>query len=271
MPESIQRILTALAGAPIVIGLVYLGSWPLTLLVGAAALFGQREIYRLLRQDGLRPAAPVGYLLGGLLVFVPIWPEAGRVAVVVALLALGLVPFRGDEHPLRSAAAALFGVLYPPVLLSSVLYLRIGAGLALGELNAFFLTTLTLVLVWVADIGAYYAGKAVGKHPLAPTISPNKTWEGFFGGIAATLVVASGASAVGFAVLSLTSVVGLALVCAVTSPIGDLLESRFKRSVHVKDAGKILPGHGGMMDRIDGLIYAVPIAVLYLRYVVGLW
>jgi phosphatidate cytidylyltransferase len=269
--EPVKRILTALIGAPVVLGLVYVGGWPLALLVAAAGAVGQYETYRLFRREGFKPLAFVGYPIGVLLVCIPLWPTAGIWALLGLLLMLGTVPFLRSDRPLHSFAATLAGIVYPPVLLSSVLYLRTGAGRALGVEDAFYLTSFVLVLIWGADVGAYYVGKTLGRRPLAPQISPNKTWEGVAGGTGAAMLMALGAGLTGAVVLSWVHLLGLVLICAVTSPIGDLLESRFKRSVEVKDAGSILPGHGGMMDRIDGLVYTVPLLVLYLRYVASLW
>ncbi|HMB91293.1 MAG TPA: phosphatidate cytidylyltransferase, partial [Rhodothermales bacterium] len=118
---------------------------------------------------------------------------------------------------------------------------------------------------------AYYTGKSIGKTPLAPSISPKKTWEGAIGGgIGAVLAaVVLKLTLLGF--LAWPHVIVMALICGVVSQVGDLMESRIKRSVGAKDSGTLLPGHGGMLDRFDAMILAVPLVFLYLRYGAGLF
>ncbi len=118
-----------------------------------------------------------------------------------------------------------------------------------------------LVLIWTSDSAAYFAGRALGKHPFAPHLSPKKTWEGSIAGFASSIVVA-------FAFMRWLSVpiailLGAAAVGNVAGQIGDLLESSYKRSAGVKDSGALLPGHGGMLDRIDALILAIPVVWYY--------
>ena len=193
-----------------------------------------------------------------------------------------------------SLAATLFGVVYPTALLAYLVAIRGGAaivgdgtssagaqsgaaavsqaaavGVALTDGDAFALTVSVLVLVWTTDSMAYFVGRAVGRRPLAPRISPKKTWEGTIGG--AAFAVAAGA------LLKLTILpfltwphaVALALICGVLGQLGDLAESKMKRAVGVKDSGTLLPGHGGMLDRFDSMIVVAPAVYLYLRYVAG--
>jgi phosphatidate cytidylyltransferase len=119
----------------------------------------------------------------------------------------------------------------------------------------------SLVIVWVSDTVAYFVGRAIGKHPFAPLLSPKKTWEGAVGGLAGSL-------AVGFAVarwvnVPLPHLLGMAAIGNVAGQVGDLLESAYKRSAGVKDSGSLLPGHGGVLDRIDALILAIPVVWYY--------
>lgn len=253
------------------LGVVYLGGWPLGLLLVGAAAAGQSEVYRLMARDKLNPLVEIGCFIGGLVVIAPLWPAAGGAALIGVLGLLGTMPFRRDDHPFRSLAATIFGIIYPAVLLSSVLYVREGPAEVIGEAGAFTFTAGVIVLVWAADIGAYYVGKTWGKRPLAPKVSPKKTWEGLAGGTAAALFAALVVRGLALDFLPWIHVIVIGLICAVCSPVGDLIESRLKRSVQVKDAGSLLPGHGGIMDRIDGLVFALPVVVLYTRYIAGLW
>lgn len=137
-----------------------------------------------------------------------------------------------------------------------------------------------LTLVWSNDVGAYLVGSAVGRHPMAPKISPKKSWEGFVGGVVfavATALVWWGLYFQGLVepiddtVLTKIIWAGLGLVAALGAVAGDLAESKFKRWLGIKDSGRIIPGHGGMLDRFDALFFAVPIVWLYLKFIVPLW
>ncbi|SEQ38559.1 phosphatidate cytidylyltransferase [Neolewinella agarilytica] len=122
-----------------------------------------------------------------------------------------------------------------------------------------------LVLTWVNDTGAYLTGSMIGKTPLFPRISPNKTWEGSSGGFITTLVFGYLLSLV-FTEIPLAQWMGLAVIVAIFGSLGDLVESMLKRSVNVKDSGNLLPGHGGLLDRFDAFIFVVPFATAYLLY-----
>jgi len=125
-------------------------------------------------------------------------------------------------------------------------------------------------LIWVTDTGAYYTGKSIGKHKFAPSISPNKTWEGTIGGLVAAILAAVAFKLFILAFLTWTDVFALALLGGFWGQLGDLLESAVKRSADVKDSGSLLPGHGGVMDRFDSLIFTAPMYYLYLVHISGL-
>jgi phosphatidate cytidylyltransferase len=120
--------------------------------------------------------------------------------------------------------------------------------------------------IWAADTLAYVAGRALGKHKLAPSISPKKTWEGFIGGIVGAVLVGVALKYTWLGYLAWPHVIVLALIGGIVGPLGDLAESGFKRSVGVKDSGNVLPGHGGLLDRFDALILTAPLYYLYLAY-----
>lgn len=137
-----------------------------------------------------------------------------------------------------------------------------------------------LTLVWSNDVGAYLVGSTIGRNPMAPSISPKKSWEGFFGGVLFAVGVAlvwwsfyfqDQVTPIDDTALTKAIWAGLGLVAAVGAVVGDLVESKFKRWIGVKDSGKLIPGHGGMLDRFDALFFAVPIVWLYLKFIVPLW
>ncbi len=267
MSNALLRILTAVVGAPLLLGLVYLGGWYFGVLVLVLGLLEQYEVYGLMEQAGVRPWKVAGLLLGVLLALRALVPFALPLALVGLLGVLAWSPFSKGEQPLSSLGGTVLGALYPTALLAFLTDLRLAQGPTVGDNEAFFLTSTVFLLIWATDILAYYTGKALGKHKLAPTISPKKTWEGAIGGALGAVAVAVVLKLTLIAFLAWPHVIALALICGVISQVGDLAESRFKRSVGVKDSGTILPGHGGVLDRFDAMVLAVPLAYLYLAYV----
>ena len=189
-----------------------------------------------------------------------------------------------------SMAATLFGAVYPTALLAYLAAIRGGAAVAadasaepsnaaaalaqpsafaLTDGDAFALTVSVLVLVWTTDSMAYFVGRAIGRRPLAPRISPKKTWEGTLGGAAFAVAAGAVLKVTLLPFLTWPDAVALALICGVLGQLGDLAESKMKRAVGVKDSGALLPGHGGMLDRFDSMIVVAPAVYLYLRYVAG--
>jgi phosphatidate cytidylyltransferase len=251
----ISRILIALAAIPAVLGLVWVGGWSLWTLALVAAILALHEYFVLLRR--LRPLV-LGGFCGALAAFLGVelggidWMAGGFMAtLVLAFVVQGLMGARS------SAAAALgstvLGVAWIALGLCYILLLRQIEDH--GQLAVFTL----LLSVWAADTAAYFVGRLVGRHRLAPTLSPGKTWEGFIAGSVAGIFVA-------FISLYRTGFVDgwrslvLGAVIVVSAALGDLFESSIKRSVGVKDSGTLLAGHGGMLDRVDALLFAGPAA-----------
>ena len=269
MKNSTLRVLTAVLAAPVIVGLLYLGDWPFGLLVLAAALLIQWEVYEMMGHGGGQPRRVLGLLLGALLVLRILVPAVWPFVVLVVLLLIGLVPFEHKrEEPLVSMADTVFGAVYPTALLAFMLQLRVAdlPAAASEDHASFFLTLTIFLLVWASDVFAYYVGRAVGRHKLAPRVSPNKTWEGAVGGALGALLVAAALKVLVLSFLAWPHVLALGLICGALGQIGDLAESKLKRSVDLKDSGTILPGHGGLLDRFDAMIFAAPAAYLYLAY-----
>jgi len=175
-----------------------------------------------------------------------------------AQLVLGLLFHRPIESASRRLAGMTLALVYPGMLLS--LLVMIHNNTARGAWWAFCILT----TAFFCDTGAYFAGRAFGKHPLAPTLSPKKTIEGAAGGVAGSLMATLAAHFIYLPAVSLSDAVILGLLGSAAAVLGDLVESLLKRSSGVKDAGKFFPGHGGMMDRIDGLLFTVPVFYVYL-------
>jgi len=279
----LKRVITALILLPPVLATLWFGSTPLVGAVfGAAALLAVLEWGTLtgVRRVGAGPAAIAAYVAAAAaLTALAVWQRATLLPWVLIvgtcawwLVVLGwIVRFPvgfDDTHPPRWLKAAA-GVLVVPATIGAVVLLH-GAPAAeggpghSGALRLLF----GFALVWAADIGAYFTGQAMGRHKLAPAVSPGKTWEGVLGGLAWSLAIAAVAGLWLFKLQGAAAWVPFLLLCAavvVLSIVGDLGESLIKRQAGAKDSGTLLPGHGGLLDRIDSLLAALPALALGLR------
>ena len=276
-----SRILTALIALPILIASILI-PWlqPLFVVLAAAAMiFGLYEFYALARKKDLKPDVAAGYLGGAALFTVfyfatpdPMQSRLDVQTIVLTLIALTIgtliaVTLRGApfDKMIASAGATILGVLYVVFLGSHLVAVRTGFE---PQLSAHLLSFFFLVLMG-SDTGAYYAGRAFGKHKLAPTISPGKTWEGVAGGAVAALGLAALAHFWFFRELPLKWALPLAAVMMVLGILGDLTESALKRGAGAKDAAKILPGHGGVLDRLDSLLFNAPFIYYFAHFYFG--
>ncbi len=186
------------------------------------------------------------------------------VAFIMPLLLLVFELFRGSSDPFRGAGLIIFGVVYIAVPFTLLQYIYAGPQ---GDGASPNLIVGLLLLVWANDTFAYLVGSRIGKTPLLPRISPKKTWEGSLGGVVCTIGTGALLHFV-FGELSLLQWMSLAGIVAVFGSFGDLVESMLKRSVGVKDSGRIMPGHGGLLDRFDAFLFVIPFAFAYLWWVV---
>lgn len=259
-----KRILTAAVFLPIFILIVgFLGPPEFFLLVGAVAVLAVWETNQMARKSGYRcrPILCSLVTLGILYAFLD--PRLDPLSAVAMALAIIPVFSLWTREPLRQEVSSLAINLLTPLVLGILLgYLVLlrGTGEAEGRQLIFFL----FLVVWTGDTAAYYLGRLLGKHRLAPRISPHKTIEGSVAGAVGSMV--AGAVAAGWFLEGLGPVQGMAVGFLLNGfgQVGDLLESILKRSAGVKDSASILPGHGGILDRIDSLVLAGP--VLFLCY-----
>jgi phosphatidate cytidylyltransferase len=256
-----RRIYTVLLVVPLLYGAIrYLPPVAFTGLVAVAGCLSLVELYRLCFQDSFRPLATAVGLLGcvGLIVG-PHDPGLVQTALLVAVMAILSIPLLVEaplQNHLRHGAIVLTGMLYVGLMMSYLVRVRL---LPEGESLLFFL----LLVTWAADTAAYYVGTLYGQRPLAPRISPKKTVEGLAGGLVGAIVVAYAARWTFVPGFSALDTLVLAVFLALTGLWGDLVESAIKRSVGVKDSGGLLPGHGGMLDRLDSLLFTAPAFYYY--------
>jgi phosphatidate cytidylyltransferase len=268
-----KRLLTALAVLPFLIASILIPSlwWLFLLLAVAAIVLGLWEFYLLAKRLQLKPDSTAGYIAGAALVTIALQNDPAvnflLVQFVIIALTIGTLiaaTLRGApfEKMIPSVGATILGVLYVPLLGSHLISIRTGFA---PSLSAHLLSFFFLVLMG-ADAGAYYAGRALGKHKLAPSISPGKTWEGAVGGVVAALLMAALAHFWFFRELPLKYILPLAVVMTLLGILGDLAESALKRGAGAKDAANILPGHGGILDRLDSLLFNAPLIYYFAHF-----
>ncbi len=279
MKNLMVRTLSGLVLVAVFVGAVLGSQWSFGALLLLILVGGQTEFYKLARETGLSPQRWMGLAVGVLLFALnfivfrqfsrSVTDEAGG-AVLYLLLYIGLLLptlfvcelFRRSATPLANLGATLLGVLYVAVPLSLLLYVPVLAGDGVWRPE----TVLCYIfIIWATDVIAYLVGMTFGRHRLCERLSPKKSWEGFFGGLAGA--VATGLAAAYALDANYWVWGGLALVASLSGVAGDLVESMFKREAGVKDSGQVIPGHGGVLDRFDALLLSAPYVFLYLLLV----
>lgn len=261
-----KRIISAVLFLPV----FYLVVWKLppvyfTILVLAAVIIGLHEFYLMGQARGQRPLVAVGMVLGALVVldfYHPVFPAVGKlfisaIALMVILIAR-LFSSRPVEGAIEDVSTTFLGVFYVAMLFSFQIAIRMGDH---GKQWLVFL----YFIIWASDIGAYAVGIPFGKHRLYEKVSPKKSIEGLGGALLASAGMALLCRVWFMPAISPIEAVCIALVLAAIGTIGDLVESLFKRSAGIKDSGSIIPGHGGILDRMDSMLFAAPVLYYYLR------
>ena len=273
MSAFLSRLAVTLIGLPIVLGAAWLGGWPMLALIAVATLVALHELFRATRP--LRPLTLAGFAggLGALLALQlggTAWLPLG---LLVALVAGFVMAVLADTSQSNTAAVAvtIFGVVWIAMGLGYLLLIReyaFNPGATDPDKGRLAVFTV-LLAVFAIDTAAYLVGRVAGKRKLAPRVSPGKTWEGFIGGaVAGIFVTWIALYRTGYVEGWRSIVLGAAIVLAATA--GDLLESMVKRDVGVKDTGKLLAGHGGVLDRIVSLLLAAPVAYFVLLALDGI-
>jgi phosphatidate cytidylyltransferase len=264
------RIATALVMLPIVVFLLIKGGYWSAGLLGWASAVCAGEYY-VITQKKLSPVAIVGIAIAAALPFYFVWkPEAaGTLAfwsvAAFFFLAWGYHLIRGPLPQAPTMVAHLItGLLYGGIGMAALAALRIVH-------HGLEWVICALIITWLNDTSAYFAGRFLGKRKLYPEVSPNKTWEGFFGGMAGSVGGMFLAKVIFFPSLTPLDCVIVGLAGGVLGPMGDLCESMLKRAYQVKDSGKAIPGHGGLLDRIDALIFNAPMVFVYVQFIRGLF
>ncbi len=258
------RILTAIVAVPLLFSVIWFGEPWVSIAVAVVAILAINEFYALVSKRWAKPSFTLGVL--GVIAMVMNARFGGTdtmpiVSGAVLVIPLLLVPLRRNwREDVLTWAWTMLGVFLFGWTLSFFVAMR---GLDFGREWAI----LTVFSIFAADTGAYFVGKAIGRHQLAPEISPGKTWEGVLGGAAGSLLI----SVLIFQFMNLPAnlaeILGLSAMVAVISPVGDLSESYLKRRVGTKEASELLPGHGGIMDRLDSVVFTLVGVYYYIEWI----
>lgn len=260
-----QRIITGLTGAAMLVTGVWWSAWTYFIVFGIISSLSLFEFYKLIRISGREVNSTLGVIFGLILyssVFFYLNSDFDSIyfLLLIPLIFLLFIVelFKGDKNPFSIISYTLLGVFYVPVPFA----LLTASSFFSGEYSPSLVFGL-LIIIWGNDIGGYIAGKSFGRHKLYEKISPKKTWEGTFGGVLLGMSASLGLSYF-FGVLSVFQWLVVSLLIVVMGSLGDLVESMLKRSLDIKDSGSMIPGHGGFLDRFDGLIFSLPFVSVYL-------
>jgi phosphatidate cytidylyltransferase len=301
MSNTTLRIIVSVIAVPIIIFLVIQGGWPFFLFVEALALLTLRELYSFAAQKGYAPMNVLGYVAcGGIgaIIFAenaltPAVYGFALIAVVTifTLLVLAVELWRNNATPLVNAATTIFGTMYIAVFMNALVGLRMmffqsfaqplmqasmrsaitsevsssAANGYLADAWGIALVMCVFVGIWTCDTTAFFAGKAFGRHKLFPRVSPNKSWEGAVVGFLASAAAVGAVAHYFLPFLPLVHAASIGALVGVVGQIGDLVESLFKRDAGVKDSSNLIPGHGGVFDRFDAVLFAAPVTYLYVK------
>lgn len=281
MKNLTKRLTTAGVFIPLLVFIIYMGGIYYLILVLVFTVLGLNEFYTIMKTRGYNPWKVLGMIGGGLLVAGTFILDSYFLNIYFTLLILSILVaqlFRRElEVSISRISVTLFGILYPAWLLSHAVLLRNLTIENPGSLHLFNLLSwgkntlgislvlFTLAATFMNDTGAYFIGRKWGKNKLARRVSPNKTVEGLVGGIIFTIITCILMRYILSLSLDYINLIVLALVLSLSALLGDLVESMLKREVDIKDSGNIFPGHGGILDRADSLLFTLPIAYYYLK------
>lgn len=280
LKDLLVRTISALAFGALFVGALFWSKWSIGVVFALIIVVGLVEFYHLCRKTGSDPMTTMG-VASSLAFFgiaftlfqqwgTPVSDLTARIVFGLALYLMLIIPalficelWRKSTTPIANVATTIMGVVYVAVPMSMLLFIP---QLLVGSFSAKALLAY-LFIIWANDVFAYLVGVTCGKHRLCERISPKKSWEGFIGGLVGAVGVAMLAGYLFEGNLCVWGVLGV--IVALTGVAGDLIESLMKRSADVKDSGKLMPGHGGILDRFDALFISVPFAFAYLL-IIGL-
>lgn len=271
MKELQKRSISGLLFAAVLLGAVLLSPWSFALLFAVFSAFILREFYQLSKIAGISPQKNVGIIIGVLIFSLTFLHTKGLLTVNPIgffLSILFVIPaielYRAKKNALENISVTLFGILYVIYPLTLFIFFVFPEAPLDNSYDPILLIFL-YILIWAYDSGAYLFGVTFGKHRLFERISPKKSWEGFFGGWILALAIAILLQRL-FPKYETEFMLLIATIVTITGTLGDLVESMIKRNLGIKDSGKFLPGHGGMLDRFDSILFASPFVYLLIHF-----
>lgn len=258
------RILAGIGGGTLIVGSIFYSQWSYFLIFLLIAQFCLFEFYRLFQTKNIHPNIIAGIVISLFNYVLMFFVKCDHIGYDLFALNIPLVMvvfitelYRKKDNPFLNMAITLFGNVYItlPFVLMHVIAFHSGV-------YSFGIVLIILLMLWANDTGAFAFGKLMGRNKLFERISPNKTWEGFLGGILLASVVGTIAYFI-YPDQVIYKYIALSLLVAVAATFGDLFESLLKRSLKIKDSGSIIPGHGGFLDRFDGLLLILPLVHIY--------
>jgi len=263
-----QRVFTAILGTIIIITSTVFSEWSYFIIFAVILAFTQMEFYKLCGLDGMLPLKSFGTFIGLLVFTFTFLEEMKVIPMAYYFLVFPLVSMiffiklykKTDKKPFTGIAYTLLGIIYVAIPFS----LLTMAAFSVDNTFHFEIIIGSLLMLWASDSGAYFAGTKFGKTKLFERVSPKKSWEGSLGGAFSAIIVTYFVSK-NFTVLPEWQWFCIMTIIIIAGTYGDLIESLFKRSIAIKDSGKGLPGHGGFMDRFDGLLLSTPFIVAFLK------
>jgi phosphatidate cytidylyltransferase len=270
MHNLAQRILVAAIAIPLVVGIIWVGGWALAATLAVLGVLGAHEIYDFGRRQGIEPLERTGWIAAAAIPLLAFWARAPVFFLaaiwLMAALVIAMVRRGPTGRPLASISVTIFGCVYASGMLAFLIAIRHGT-VALNpprQAAYVFLTLFPLVITWICDTAAMAVGTAVGGPKLAPVLSPKKTHAGAVGGTLGGVITAL---ALGTFVLNREGwnftagqLLLFGLAVSIVGQIGDVAESLFKREAGLKDSSNLIPGHGGVLDRLDSLYFVIPVA-----------
>jgi phosphatidate cytidylyltransferase len=283
MSNLTQRLLTAIVVIPLLLVATWYGGITFALVVTFFTGVGLWEFYNIVESKGMPVMRNIGIIFACVMTMLAYFSHGYLLAVLLTIgimvVSLNQLSKKDINTTINNISATIYGVIYVGWLLSHLILLRNieGEYARIGQLEqlkslffqnfdiGIYLFVLALACTFLTDTGAYFAGRAFGKHKLAPVVSPKKTWEGAVGGAITSMVASVATNAVVGSLFPIWAALGFGFAIAVMGITGDLVESALKRDAKVKDSGILFPGHGGVMDRLDSVLFSLPTAYYYVK------
>jgi phosphatidate cytidylyltransferase len=271
MSNRITRIIVALLAIPVLLGVSYLGKIPFLGFILSIGLISFYEFSFMVKNKSIYPSYFVGIISVGIIIlnaYFHLFPfELFLLAMFLILLLMEL--FRNKESAINNVSSTLFGILYTGLFSASIVGIReFYVDTPLSYSNGGFIIISIFITLWMTDSAAYFIGSAIGKHKLFPRVSPNKSWEGAIAGFVFAIITIVVLKTLLLDFFNWMDIIAFGIIIGIFGQMGDLVESLIKRDAGVKDSSNLIPGHGGIFDRFDSLLFSSPILFLYMNYFV---